>query len=485
MKRGLVLNLISNIMFFVSGYALHFFLGNTMPAASYGIVGTIITVLDFEYMFVSNGARQSLASQISRRKYDVRDVIAKTTLFQLLVIAVFFSIDFFGAPLFGLVLNDPSLDFYFKVAGFLVIVNGLQVILLGVNDGLQRFGISALLSTFYPIAKLGVIPLIIFVFRDDPVLGVEVGFLLAVALTIVLGCILLAANHAPLNERRPERIPFGDIAKHTLSFSFFFIMVSLVLSMDTLVVKAVVEPAAMAGYYTGAMNFGKITYYLLQAFSTIILPVVAKLIGEGKRGEAVERMQQFLLIAFMVILPISVIIAASSRSLLSSFYSQPFTVAAVALSCLTFSNFFMGITVMLNMVLNSFGSSRFSDALSIVSLVVTIPLFIVSAKYGGITHIAVASAACTGTAMLVSFARVRAKAGEPLTARAWKTLALNAALAVACGVLFHFVTIDNLLLLALAYVAIFAAYLVCLPLLRIVPLADLKHFGSSVYSSSR
>ena len=148
MRRGLVLNLISNVMFFVSGYVLHYFLGNSMPPAAYGVVGTIITVLDFEYMFVSNGARQSLASQISRHKYDIADVIGKTIAFQLLVIAVFFCINFFGAPLFGIVLNDASLDFYFRVAAFLVIANGLQVILLGINDGLQRFGTSALPSAF-------------------------------------------------------------------------------------------------------------------------------------------------------------------------------------------------------------------------------------------------------------------------------------------------------------------------------------------------
>ena len=71
MRRGLMLNLISNVMFFISGYALHYFLGNSMLPTAYGVVGTILTVLDFEYMFVSNGARQSLAGMISCNQYDI------------------------------------------------------------------------------------------------------------------------------------------------------------------------------------------------------------------------------------------------------------------------------------------------------------------------------------------------------------------------------------------------------------------------------
>ena len=474
MRRGLVLNLISNIMFFVSGYALHFFLGNSMPPAAYGIVGTILTVLDFEYMFVSNGARQSLASQISRQRYDPIDVIKKTIAFQCIVIACFFALNFFGAPLFADVFGDASLDRYFKVAGLLIIVNGFQVILLGINDGLQRFGTSALLSTFYPIAKLGVIPLIIFIFRDDPVLGVEVGFILAVLATILLGCMLLILSHAPLKNRLSDRISFGEVARYTLGFSFFFIMVSLVLSVDTLVVKAAVRPADMAGYYTGAMNFGKIAYYLLQAFSTVILPVAAQLVGAGKSQEALRRIQELMLLACVFILPIAVVISASSADLLSAFYTEDFAVAAPALSCLALSNFFMGMTVIANMVLNSVKASRFSDGLSIVSLIVVIPVFVLAAWFGGITAIAVASAICTGVVMILSLMRVCQQIGHVLTCRAWIVIGINAVLWLTVHIGFSAVRIGNLLLLAVLYMAIYAMYIAVLLAFRVVRLPKLN-----------
>lgn len=458
MRRGLVLNLVSNVVFFVAGYAIHFFLGNTMPAASYGIVGTIMTVLDFEYMFLSNGARQSLAKEISMRRYDVGDVIRKSILFQLVLVAVFFCINFFGAPLFGVVLNDPSLAIYFRIAAFLVPANGMFVLLLGINDGIQRFSTSALLNTIYPIAKLSVIPLILFVFQNDPVAGMEIGYLLALLFSIALGCISLIRHRKELIFKGNATIPFRTIAHNTLSFSIFFIMVSLVLSMDTLIVKSVVEPAAMAGYYTGAVNFGKLSYYLMTAFFTIILPVVANAIGRNDVHKAIERVKQFITLIVSLILPIPVVVSASSASLLVSFYHPAYAVAADTLSFLSLSSFFMGMTVLLNMVHTSFSSNRFSDFLSICSLVVVIPIFIVTAKFGGITHIALASMMCTAVTMVISYLVVMRKTGNVITRKALIAIVSNIILWVVVRILFKVFGIEGLAEIALVYAVIYAVY---------------------------
>ncbi|MFT8356974.1 MAG: oligosaccharide flippase family protein [Bifidobacterium aquikefiri] len=459
MRRGLVLNLIGNVVFFLTSYGIHYYLGSTMPAASYGIVGTIMTVLDFEYMFLSNGARQSLAKEISMRRFDVGDVIRKSLLFQLLLILAFFCINFFGAPVFSYILNDPTLAIYFRIAAFLVPANGLFVLLLGLSDGIQRFSTSALLSTIYPIAKLSVIPLIIFFFQKDPVAGMEVGYLLALIFSIGLGCILMFRYRKELKSFSSRVIPFRTIAHNTLSFSIFFIMVSLVLSIDTLIVKSVVKPASMAGYYTGAVNFGKLSYYLMTAFFTVILPVVAKAVGQNDVHGAVKQVKQFILLVLSFILPIPIVISASSASLLISFYHPAYAVAGTALSFLSLSSFFMGMTVMLNMVHTSFSSNRFSDALSICSLVIVVPIFILAAKFGGITHIALASMICTGIAMVISYLILARKTGNIITRNAIIAIVSNAILWVVVRLLFHVFNIEGLGIMALIYVVIYGLYI--------------------------
>ncbi|KAB7790336.1 oligosaccharide flippase family protein [Bifidobacterium leontopitheci] len=468
MRRGLIYSLSSNVIFFISGYVLHFFLGNTMPAASYGVVGTIITVLDFEYMFLSNGARQSLAKEISMKRFSALSVIGKTIAFQLIVIAFFFCVNFFGAPAFGYVLNDASLDFYFKVAAFLIPANGFFVILLGINDGLQQFGISALLGVIYPLAKLSAIPLVLIPFKDNPVVGVELGFLFALLASIIIGLILLTASRNRLKQTDGPAIAFPTVAKNTLSFSLFFIVVSLVLSVDTLVVKSVVRPAQMSGYYTGAVNFGKISYYLLSAFVTVILPVISNLVGAGKKEQAIVKAREIIVISLSFILPIAVIVSSSSNLLLTAFYGSDYRASAGALTCLSLSNFFMGMTVLLNMILNSHNSSRFSDVLSIASLLTIIPLFIFTAKHGGITAIAATSMTCTALLMLVSFIRVRQIIASVMSPSAWKAIGGAVILGVITYGIDLIVPHMNLLLVGALYILLYAVYIGALSLAKVI-----------------
>ncbi|MFT8704636.1 lipopolysaccharide biosynthesis protein [Bifidobacterium aquikefiricola] len=462
MRRGLALNIVSNLVFFISSYCIHYYLGSTVPAASYGVVGTIITVLDFEYMFVSNGARQSLSAHISSRNFDIADLIRKTIAFQCLIVVFFFLVNFIGSPVFADIFHDDSLQFYFKLAAFLIPANGFYVVVLGINDGLQRFGHSAFLSTIYPIFKLGVIPLIIFLFPHDPVSGVELGYLLAMVATIIIGLILLIPLRHRFSQGGNERIHFSVVAQQTLSFSFFFIMVSIVLSLDTLVVKAVVEPDSMAGYYTGAMNFGKTSYYLLQAFAVVILPIVSRLVSANKRREALGAAQELVLIAFAFVLPLAMIISSTSGSLLATFYHPSYDIAAPALTFLAPSSFFMGMTVVLNMVINIRRSNHFSDILSIVSLIIVIPMFIVSARFGGITYLALSSMVCTCIAMIISYLKARRSFGNMFTSTTWKVIAINCGIWIVLFAVTHLVTIRSLPELAVLYAAVYAGYLICM-----------------------
>ncbi|KAB5607451.1 MATE family efflux transporter [Bifidobacterium jacchi] len=481
MRRGLVLNLIGNVTFFVCGYAIHFFVGGYASAAGYGVVGTIITVLDFEYLFTSNGARQSLARNLASRRYDVRDTIVKALVVQAAVIALFFIVDFAGAPLLAGALNDDDLTGYFRMAAFLLPANGLYIIMLGINEGLQHFGRSASLYTFYSLIKLGTIPLILVAFPHDPAMGVEVGYLSSMIVTIAVGGVMFltlsrssaggtGGGGASGETRATRRIAWREVVRDTFSFSLFFIMASLILSADTLVVKALVTPASMTGYYTGAVNFGKTTYYLLQAFAVVILPVVSRLLAAGaaSRAKAVGKARDLVLVAFAFVLPIAVTISATAEGLLSAFYRDDFAVAAPALSCLALSGFFMGMTVVFNMILNAEKDTHFSDVLSITSLIVVLPVFAAAARFGGITVVAASSMICTFVTMTISYLRLRARFADVMTARAWVVVAVNAAVWAALHIADQTVHIRYFALLALCYAVLYAAYLAVLFATRLI-----------------
>ena len=227
MYQGIVFNVIYNLLFVMVSYVIHFALGKTMTPTEYGVIGVIMTILDFEYLFLSNGVRQSLSKEISSKKYDVKDIIIKSVIFQFILISVIFSINFFGAELFAEALNDRAIEKYIRYAAFLIPANGLYVIVLGINDGIKCFKSSAIIGVVYALCKLSVIPYIVFLF-DDAVLGTEMGYLTGILAGFLLGITLSFGNRKHFPENTGKKINFGNYATSTLNFSLFFIIVSAI-----------------------------------------------------------------------------------------------------------------------------------------------------------------------------------------------------------------------------------------------------------------
>lgn len=454
MYQGLLFNIIYNLLFVLTGYIMHFFLGSVMTPVQYGIVGTIITILDFEYLFLNNGVRQSISKELSKERYNIRDLILKSLFFQIILIAILFSVNFFGAPLFANLFNDNSFSIYLKYVAFIIPINGLYVLALGINDGLKKFVSSAWIGIFYALAKLSVIPFVLYVFVDS-VIGTIMGFLFAISVALVVGIVTLFKNKNLLRAKFNEKIQLVSYVHSVFNFSLFFIIVSVVLSIDTLIVKSIVSDGNMAGFYTGAVNFAKVTYFLLSAFFTIILPVTTTMYVSEKLKEMETTVKEMLAMILAFILPIASIISASSGTLLSCFYNPSYKEASVVLSLLAFSHFFMGITVMLNMIISSTNEKRFSGILAVVMLFVDVVLCIYLTTYFGIIGTAIASIICTAITMAASIFFMKKKMFNVFTSNIIRLVFGNLVLWGATYLLFKYFEVANLFILILVYAILY------------------------------
>ncbi|MBM7688895.1 hypothetical protein BCR24_04440 [Enterococcus ureilyticus] len=458
MYQGLLFNIIYNVLFVLTGYIMHYFLGSVMTPAQYGIVGTIITILDFEYLFLNNGVRQSLSKELSKKRYNIKDLLLKSLVFQLLLISVLFSINFFGAPVFANVLNDQSFSVYLKYVAFIIPINGIYVLSLGINDGLKHFVSSAWIGIFYAIAKLSVIPFVIYVFTD-PVIGTVMGFLFAIFVALIVGIITIIRNRRDLIADFKAKIPFKSYIHSVFSFSLFFIIVSVVLSVDTLVVKSVVADKDMAGYYTGAVNFGKVSYFLLSAFFTIILPTTTAMYVAGNIDRMKKTVRDMMLIIVAFIMPITCIISASSGTLLSVFYSPEYKEATMTLAILAFSHFFMGVAVMTNMIISSTNEKKFSTWLALIMLVLDITACIILTNYYGIIGTAISSILCTFFTMLISALFMKKILFNLINKEIVKIIVFNLILWIVVFLIFKVISINNIFCLILIYGILYVAVL--------------------------
>ena len=101
MYQGIIFHVAAKIAFIIGSYAVHFFLGRSMDSEVYGIVDTIITVINLEYLLLNNGVRQAISNSISLNEYKKRDVALKGVTIQgILILLISSVIVIFGKFIF-------------------------------------------------------------------------------------------------------------------------------------------------------------------------------------------------------------------------------------------------------------------------------------------------------------------------------------------------------------------------------------------------
>lgn len=453
MFKGIIWHTVGKALFLLSSYAIHFFLGKALSPAEYGIIGTIITILDFDYLFLNNGVRQSISKTLAGGMYDKRDVVLKGILFQSILLILIFTVNYFGAPVIANILGDGTLEKYIKYAALIIPFTGIYFAGLGVFNGLQIFTLEAGIVSVYPILKLAVIPLVAFVF-SNPIIGTEAGFLFA-AIAICAVTLYFLVRKRRLYPSGGQKINFCRYAKNAMSYSLLFSIVSVIMNMDTLVVKAVTGNDALVGYYTGAATFSKVPYYLLAAFYLVVLPIIAENYEKKQIEQARRSVGELMSIILALILPIVAVLCGSSYAVLSSFYKPEYAVAGPALTLLVLGIFCLGMTLVFCMIISAAGKERFTNLLAIFLLLAYAILSIFLTGQFSIIGTALANLICTVTAMFVSCRYAFKIFGKFLERKHYMIILVSAAMYLVTLGLFALLPRVKLPLLAAIYLALY------------------------------
>lgn len=471
MYIGIILHLLSKISFVVGSYTMHFFLGRFLPEAEYGIVGTIITIMNFEYIFFTDGVRQGMAKAISMEKYEERDLIRTGLLFQAGIVLVFFCGTYLGAPVIAGALGDQTLAPYIRNLAFLLPFTGLYSLMLGILNGHKEFRAEAGTGIIYPILKLSVIPAVLFLF-EDPIFGTQMGFLFAAVFISAISAGRVWKIRRRFR-RAPERMAKIDYGKTAASYLLLFGATTFMMNLDTLILKRVSGDNEIVGYYTGVANFAKIPYYLLTAFYTVVLPIITGNYIQGKMEEAREKIGDVMGLILGFILPVVSIVSAASGHILGLFYRPSYRKGENALMLLIFAIGFLGMTLIFSMILSAADKKKLIGGISVGMLAVQTFLCVILTEMYSLTGTAMATLIATGLGMIVSGA-----ATGKLFGRFWQkkhTLLLGINLAAYALMLIGMraLQIGNFFLLVLLcgviYVVLAALGAVCLGLHRRLP----------------
>lgn len=445
MYTGIILHILNKAAFVIGSYAMHFFLGRYLSEAQYGMVGTIITIINFEYIFFTDGVRQGMSRSISSLRYDEKHLIRVGLGFQLALIAVFFAGTCFGAPLIAGMLGDMDMVPYIRGVAFLLPFTGIYSLALGILNGHKDFKAEAGIGMIYPVLKLSVIPFVMFVFHDA-VFGMEAGFLFAGVLIMVISVIQVLKKRSAFYTFS-EKIKIREYVLVAMNYLLLFCVSTVIMNLDTLILKSVSGNNTLVGYYTGVASFAKIPYFLLTAFYTVALPLITRHYEAGEIREASEEIGSLLDLILALILPAVTVISAAAGHVLALFYKPSYRAGGNALSLLIFGTSFLGMALVFAMILSAASRKKIIAWISAGMLVLEIILCPMLTSVLSLTGTALATFVTAGAGMLVSAYFTASVYGNFWQKKHTQVLLMNLAAYALFFVLFRYLQFANFFIL--------------------------------------
>lgn len=434
-------------MFVIGSYSMHFFLGRYLSEQEYGIVGTVITIINFEYIFFTDGVRQGMSRSISELRYEERHLIRTGVFLQLAMIGLFFAGTYGGAGLIAELLGDRALTPYIRGVAWLLPFTGIYSLMLGILNGHKNFLAEAGIGIIYPVLKLSVIPFVLFVF-DDAVIGTETGFLTAGVLTMLISVFAVKKESASFLKTKVQ-IKVWEYLKTMCSYLLLFCVSTIMMNLDTLILKGVSGSNELVGYYTGVATFAKVPYFLLTAFYTVALPLITRNYAAGEMEEAKGAVTDLLSVILSFVLPVAAVVSAASGHILSLFYKPSYRAGQNALSLLSFGIFFLGMMLVFTMILSAADKKKWIVWLSVGMLAAEGILCPVLTKHFSLTGTALATCITAAAGMLSAGICVGSVFGNFWQKKHTLLLILNGAAYAGYAVFFRRIPITNFFILIL------------------------------------
>lgn len=371
MKIGFILQLLSKFAFAVSAVILHVYLGRILTVNSYGIVGIILNLININYLFVSNGVRQSVSIFVSRQVYSWTDLVRKSAAFQLGIGGLLFVANYYGSWVIASLLGDHSLEQYIRQTAFIIPITAVHFLCIGVLNGEQRFGAESGMTILYSVMRLLCIPLLLLFPSFDKLTLVIIGLIFAVLASSLLGSALVLKS--PVRPKVAAQITFDELVRKSFALIFFYAGITLLMNVDTILLKRITNDDQAVGFYTAASSFSKIIYFISVALISVITPVISKAYHGGDKFAAKALFLKGIDFFMLILAPVFIIIAASGRHLFAILYSKSYAASGGAFAVLVPAIFLLSLAVYLNTVVHAVSTVK-NNSMSIFLLVINIVL---------------------------------------------------------------------------------------------------------------
>ncbi len=402
--------IVSEIIFNLSGYIIHSFVGRILGPADYGRYGLVVTMTTMIIILIGNGIPTAMAKYISEIfETNPRLVLVikrKAFILQSILIGAITVVFFFSAPLISRALGDETLIPLFRISTLIIPAFAAASFYFSFYTALHKFNVQSILKTLRSVLKVVAIVGLAYAFG---VPGSIVGFALA-ALSVFLIAFLLdqlkytkEIKEAAKTQNLSLQSEFETkkLVNYAWQVILFFLAYELLISIDLYLVKGILHDDRLTGIYNAALTVGRIPYYIFYALTIMLLPVVSKSTSQNNHQETNNVITQSLRIMLIFLIPSVILMAEFSRPIIKLFYSSKYIEAAYPMSILAYGVGFLTIFYVMSFVANGAGKTKIPMWISIFGVIVNTVLNYIFIKKYALTGSAIATSVTSFVVMLM------------------------------------------------------------------------------------
>lgn len=325
---GAIVSVGAQAIVLMLGFITHPLIGRLLGTAAYGIYSIVLSVQTIIGMLLTLGIPLAVSRFVAQDEEHAQSILWQALRLQtVLAVGIAALTVTLSYPLARL-LGDTTLTPYLATVAIIVLAQAIYPIFTQYLSGLHRFNRQAALTTTYAVAKLAGAVGLLFILH---IYGALLGFAAGGVVAGILGFIW---------SRRAGGTTLKPLPTHAfLSFAGTLVLtligLQILISMDLLLVKALLQNNTAVGHYSAASNLARISFLLLQGLVFVLLPKMSALTRTGEtHNAAVNFIRTALRYLIALIIPGVAMAAATSKSLLALFYGPQYLLSAPALTIL-------------------------------------------------------------------------------------------------------------------------------------------------------
>lgn len=466
MGKGTLYLMVSNGVFALAGYLVHFGLGRYLGPVDYGIFGVVLSLMTVVNTFFTAGFPQSASKYIAEDNTRIAGIIKSTNRIILVFSALVFSLYFGLAGVIASWFNDSNLTPYIRISALVIPAYAFYSIYgPGYLNGQRQFGKQAIASFVSSIVKI--IAVLALVLLGFGVKGAIAGYLAA-----ALAGLLLAWRFLRPVGKRDVNFGWKKLAEFGIPATAFTVVFFLLMSIDLFAVKAIGGGEAEVGYYTSATTISKMPYFLFTGLAMTLLPSISRSISMNDARLTRDYVRQSIRYMLVLLMPITILISATSANLLVLVYSSAYVAAAPSLSILIFGIALLSLFYVLASIVMGAGRPKVTLGIALSALGIDIVLNILLIPQYGLEGAAWATTITGFVCMCVAAVYVLWKFKTLVSAKSLGKIIL-------ASLVIYVIALQVSLQppwLPLIYVGLLALYVAILWLLREINKEDLRTF---------